>query len=93
MSKVPITVSVPGGVPTGQVFNGTDGFVISSGSASGAPRFLFASGTIWWIGHLHPVLFGTAQSEFVHQTTLNVLRAFGTGPAGTSHPSVPNGTS
>ena len=45
VSKVPITVSVPGGVPTGQVFNGTDGFVISSGSASGAPRFLFASGT------------------------------------------------
>jgi uncharacterized protein (TIGR03118 family) len=45
VTKVPITVSIPGGVPTGQVFNGSDGFVIRSGNASGAPRFLFASGT------------------------------------------------
>ncbi len=51
---------------------------------------VFASGTIWWIGHLHPVFFGIAQSEFVHQTTLNVLRAFGEGPAGRTYPAIPN---
>jgi uncharacterized protein (TIGR03118 family) len=41
-SIVPLVVSVPGG-PTGTVFNGTTGFVVSAGSASGAARFLFAN--------------------------------------------------
>jgi uncharacterized protein (TIGR03118 family) len=45
VAKVPLTVSIPGGVPTGQVFNGTTGFVVSAGGASGAAAFLFASGT------------------------------------------------
>jgi uncharacterized protein (TIGR03118 family) len=43
----PLVVSVPG-APTGAVFNGTGDFVVTSGAASGAARFLFAteSGTI-----------------------------------------------
>jgi uncharacterized protein (TIGR03118 family) len=47
-SKVPLTVSVPGG-PTGTVFNGNAAdFVVSQDSKSGAARFLFATeaGTI-----------------------------------------------
>ena len=42
---VPLVVSVPGG-PTGTVFNScpdTTAFVVSSGAASGAARFLFAN--------------------------------------------------
>jgi uncharacterized protein (TIGR03118 family) len=43
----PLVVSVPGG-PTGTVFNGSTGFVISDGTNSGPARFLFATeaGTI-----------------------------------------------
>jgi len=47
-TKSPLNVTVPGG-PTGTVFNANaSDFVISSGSASGASRFLFATeaGTI-----------------------------------------------
>jgi uncharacterized protein (TIGR03118 family) len=40
---VPIRVTIPGGKPTGAVFNGSTGFVVRSGSSSGAARFLFAS--------------------------------------------------
>ena len=43
ITKVPITVSIPGGPPTGNVFNPGNGFVVRSGAASGAPRFLFAT--------------------------------------------------
>jgi uncharacterized protein (TIGR03118 family) len=48
VAKVPLTVSIPGGAPTGAVFNGSSGFVVSSGASSGPARFLFASeaGTI-----------------------------------------------
>ncbi len=46
-AALPLVVKVPG-APTGTVFNGGTGFVVSSGGASGAARFLFASedGTI-----------------------------------------------
>ena len=48
MAKVPLTVSIPGGAPTGAVFNGSTGFVVHSGASSGPARFLFSSeaGTI-----------------------------------------------
>jgi uncharacterized protein (TIGR03118 family) len=40
---VPLVVSVPGG-PTGTVFNGSaTSFIVSSGTASGAARFIFAN--------------------------------------------------
>jgi len=50
-AKVPLTVSIPGGAPTGQVFNGsaTD-FVVHSGSASGAAKFIFDSEAGWIVG-------------------------------------------
>jgi len=46
-AKLSVRVSVPG-APTGVVFNGGTGFVVTSGSASGAARFIFATeeGTI-----------------------------------------------
>lgn len=48
VAKVPLTVSIPGGAPTGAVFNGSTGFVVHSGMSSGPARFLFSSeaGTI-----------------------------------------------
>jgi uncharacterized protein (TIGR03118 family) len=48
VTKVPITVSIPGGAPTGAVFNGSTGFVVHSGTSAGPARFLFSSeaGTI-----------------------------------------------
>jgi uncharacterized protein (TIGR03118 family) len=42
VAKVALNVSVPG-APTGQVFNGTPGFVVSQGGASGVASFIFAS--------------------------------------------------
>jgi uncharacterized protein (TIGR03118 family) len=39
----PPFVTIPGGAPTGQVFNGTNQFVVRMGNSSGPARFLFAS--------------------------------------------------
>jgi uncharacterized protein (TIGR03118 family) len=41
--KNSLVVSIPGGKPTGQVFNGTSDFVVSSGLFSGPALFIFAS--------------------------------------------------
>ena len=38
-----LVVSIPGGAPTGQVFNNTNDFVVSSGAASAPAVFIFAS--------------------------------------------------
>ena len=43
IQKAPLVVDIPGGAPTGQVFNGTPGFVVRSGAASGPGVFLFDS--------------------------------------------------
>jgi uncharacterized protein (TIGR03118 family) len=43
ITKAGLVVNIPGGAPTGQVFNGTPGFVVRSGDASGPARFLFDS--------------------------------------------------
>jgi uncharacterized protein (TIGR03118 family) len=43
IQKVPLVVSIPGGAPTGQVFNPTSGFVVRSGTASGPAAFIFDS--------------------------------------------------
>jgi uncharacterized protein (TIGR03118 family) len=40
---VPLVVGIPGGAPTGIVFNPTDGFVIHNGPASAPARFIFDS--------------------------------------------------
>jgi len=41
--KSALTVTIPGGSPTGQVFNGSSDFVVTSGTFSGPARFIFAS--------------------------------------------------
>jgi uncharacterized protein (TIGR03118 family) len=43
VAKVPLTVSIPGGAPTGQVFNGSNQFVVHAGSNSGPANFIFSS--------------------------------------------------
>src|ERR671937_112561 len=43
VTAVPLVVSIPGGAPTGQVFNPTSGFVVKSGMSSGPAMFIFAS--------------------------------------------------
>jgi uncharacterized protein (TIGR03118 family) len=43
LAKAPLEVSIPFGAPTGQVYNGTSDFVVTSGSASGPAKFIFAS--------------------------------------------------
>ena len=43
ITKAPLVVNIPGGAPTGQVFNGTPGFEVHSGMASGPALFLFDS--------------------------------------------------
>jgi uncharacterized protein (TIGR03118 family) len=50
-TKAALTVSIPGGEPTGQVFNSsaTD-FVVTSGAASGAAKFIFDSEAGWISG-------------------------------------------
>ncbi len=42
-SPVPLVVNIPGGAPTGQVFNPTADFVVKAGNKSGPARFIFAS--------------------------------------------------
>jgi uncharacterized protein (TIGR03118 family) len=49
--KIPLTVSIPGGAPTGQVFNAsaTD-FVVTAGTASAPAKFIFDSEAGWITG-------------------------------------------
>ena len=42
VAKVPLVVSIPGGAPTGNLFNPTTGFVLRTGGKTGAARFIFA---------------------------------------------------
>jgi uncharacterized protein (TIGR03118 family) len=43
VKKLGLTVKVPGGVPTGTVFNGSRSFVVKSGGKKGPANFLFSS--------------------------------------------------
>ncbi|GAA3800273.1 TIGR03118 family protein [Sphaerisporangium flaviroseum] len=43
LTKEKTEVAIPGGTPTGQVFNGEEGFEISSKGVSGPATFIFAS--------------------------------------------------
>ena len=43
VKKIPLTVAIPGGPPTGTVFNGSNGFVVKSGGKQGPAEFLFSS--------------------------------------------------
>ena len=53
-----LVVSIPGGRPTGIVFNGSNDFVVSKGGVSGPARFIFATegGTIAaWAPNVDPI--------------------------------------
>jgi uncharacterized protein (TIGR03118 family) len=43
ITKAGLIVTIPGGAPTGQAFNGTTGFVVTGPNGSGPARFLFVS--------------------------------------------------
>jgi uncharacterized protein (TIGR03118 family) len=43
VTKVPLTVKIPGGAPTGTVFNGSRSFVVKAGGKKGPANFLFSS--------------------------------------------------
>ena len=51
---------------------------------------VFASGTNWWISKLNPPGPGNPHEPMIIAMTMNVLRAFGLGPAGTAHPTTGN---
>jgi uncharacterized protein (TIGR03118 family) len=72
-AKVPLTVTIPWGAPTGQVFNtsATD-FVVSSGAASGAAKFIFASETGYITGWSPSV---PAAGSTVAQTAVHIPSA------------------
>ena len=53
IQKAGLVVSIPGGATTGQVFNGTPGFVVHSGAASGPAPFFFNS-EAGWVHRLEP---------------------------------------
>ena len=63
ITKQGLTVSIPGGAPTGQVFNGTSGFKLKDGSPA---KFIFASesGHITaWNGGLTPITMAVTVSS------------------------------
>jgi uncharacterized protein (TIGR03118 family) len=60
----PLVVTIPGGAPTGTVFNPTTGFVVHNGALSGPAKFLFVSES----GHLtgwNPAVGLTAAQDAV----------------------------
>ena len=83
VTKVPVTVTLPGGrastgdgpSPTGQVFNPTNGFVVTSPAGSGPAMFIFSAeaGQISaWSPVADPITAGasTAQVEFSSPTAV-----------------------
>ena len=58
LTKNALTVTIPGGVPTGTVSNGGSDFVITSGGGTGPARFIFASIT----GNINAWRAGTVAS-------------------------------
>ncbi|HMG27957.1 MAG TPA: N,N-dimethylformamidase beta subunit family domain-containing protein, partial [Acidimicrobiia bacterium] len=53
---------------------------------------VFASGSIWWITKATPPGPASPYDAVAAAVTDNVLRVFGAGPAGKSHPSIQNAT-
>jgi hypothetical protein len=65
------------------VYHTSSYYTTSSGAG------VFATGSIWWDSYL--MGNGTASSAaFATRVTENMLRVFAAGPAGLTHPSVPN---
>jgi uncharacterized protein (TIGR03118 family) len=93
VSKVGLTVNTPGpagnpGAPTGQVFNGGTGFVVTSASGSGPARFIFSSESgeiIAWNPAADPATAGvaTASVAFTSPTAVYKGLAIATNDTGT----------
>lgn len=96
VTKVPLTVTVPGprpatgdgSSPTGQVFNSTTGFTVTSPSGSGAAPFIFdsESGRITaWNPVADPITAGTStgQVEYSSPTAVYKGLTIATGSEGT----------
>jgi uncharacterized protein (TIGR03118 family) len=65
---VPLVVTIPGGAPTGQVFNGTGGFIVSGPGGSGPARFLFVSEAgdlVGWNPTANPPVAGQSTATLV----------------------------
>jgi uncharacterized protein (TIGR03118 family) len=63
---VPLVVTIPGGAPTGQAFNGTSGFVVTGSGGSGPARFLFVSeggDLVGWNPTADPVVAGQSTAS------------------------------
>jgi uncharacterized protein (TIGR03118 family) len=66
-----LVVGIPGGAPTGIVFNGSDNFGVSDGTNSGAARFIFAGedGTIsGWAPNVPPPMPSTQAQPAVNNS-------------------------
>jgi uncharacterized protein (TIGR03118 family) len=85
VSKVPLTVTVPGGraatndgsSPTGQVFNGTTGFVVTTAAGSGSALFIFSSesGQITaWSPAADPTTAGMSTATLEHSSPTAVYK-------------------
>ena len=91
VTKVALTVAVPGGrastgdgpSPTGQVFNGGSGFVVSSASGSGPARFIFDSESGQITGWNPAAGATAAQLEFSSPTAVYKGLTIATSDAGT----------
>lgn len=65
--KNALVVQIPGGLPTGTVFNGSTDFVVHSGAASAPARFLFATQTgaiVGWSGATNAQIGASADAVF-----------------------------
>jgi uncharacterized protein (TIGR03118 family) len=63
---VPLVVTIPGGAPTGQAFNGASGFVVTGPGGSGPARFLFVSeggDLVGWNPTADPVVAGQSTAS------------------------------
>jgi len=91
VTKVGLTVTVPGGrastgdgaSPTGQVFNGGAGFVVSSATGSGPARFIFDSESGQITGWSPAANATVAQLVYSSPTAVYKGLAIATGDAGT----------
>ena len=93
VSKVGLTVNTPGpagnpGAPTGQVFNGGTGFVVTTAAGSGPARFIFSSESgeiIAWNPTADPATAGVATASVVFTSPTAVYKglAIATNDSGT----------
>jgi len=67
LAKNALVVTIPGGLPTGTVFNGSADFVVHAGATSAPARFLFATQTgaiVGWAGATGAQIAGSAGAVY-----------------------------